>query len=596
MLSPSSRLTPPLRHGFKASASLRWFALAIIVSFGAVAAGQYLNGYLLRLAILIALYVSLAVGYNLVISEAGQFHLGFVAYFAVGAYAVAIPTTHFGWAFMQAIGVSVFAVVVFSTLLGALLLRFRGDYLSVVSLALAEILRLAAANWSSLTGGYQGLPGVPAPVVFGHALYDQKWYLYLAIVLAFLTILAVTSMTNSGAGLAWRSIRQNETAVRSVGLQVAAYKQLSFQIGGLFAGLAGAIYASYQTVVDPSLAAFDGTIVLLTMVILGGGSLLGLLLATAVLVVLPEVTRVFDQYRMLLLGLLFVVLMNWRPNGFGRKPRMLFRSADLAAPLPLVPRPLVRDDTALLSLEAVSRRFGGLVALSDVHLSVSEGEILGVIGPNGAGKTTLFNLIAGVLKPTQGSIRFAGLTVDRLSVQQRSMLGIARTFQSIELCAELTCLENVMLPRLARNPAIAWPFGQRAERERSAAQALGALSFVGLARCGDERAGALSYGDRRRLEIARALAAEPRLLLLDEPAAGMNQTEAHGLVLLIQKIRDLGITVVVIEHNVRLVRQVSDRIVVFANGKVIADESPDTVLSSSKVIEAYLGNSGHGAP
>lgn len=574
---------------------MRWFVLAVVVTLGTVAAGQYLDGYLLRLAVLTAIYVSLAVGYNLVISEAGQFHLGFVAYFAVGAYAVAIPTTHFGWTFLQAIGVSMLAVVAFSSLLGALLLRFRGDYLSVVSLALAEILRLSAANFSSITGGYQGLPGVPAPVVFGYSLYDQKWYLYLATVLAFLTILVVTSMTNGGAGLAWRSIRQNETAVRSVGLQVGTYKQLSFQIGGFFAGLAGAIYASYQTIVDPSLAAFDGTIVLLTMVILGGGSLLGLLIATAVLVIMPEVTRVFDQYRMLSLGLLFVVLMNWRPNGFGRQPRMLFRGSDVAAPLPLIDRPLVRNGTELLSLNSVSRRFGGLLAVNDVHLSVSEGEILGVIGPNGAGKTTIFNLIAGVIKPTQGSIRFAGLTVDRLSVEKRSMLGIARTFQSIELCPDLTCLENVMLPRLARCPVTAWPFGRRVDRERSVAQALGALSFVDLSRFTDERAGALSYGDRRRLEIARALAAEPRLLLLDEPAAGMNQTEAHALVLLIRKIRDLGVTVVIIEHNVRLVRQVSDRIVVFASGKVIANELPDTVLSSPRVIEAYLGNSNNGA-
>ncbi|MFO1061349.1 MAG: branched-chain amino acid ABC transporter ATP-binding protein/permease [Dongiaceae bacterium] len=568
---------------------LRWVVAAGVLALLLLVLGSELNPYLLRLAILIALYACLAVGYNLVITEAGQFHLGFVAYFAVGAYAVAIPTTHFGWPFLPALALSVATVIAFSAVLGVLLLRFRGDYLSVVSLAAAEILRLVLANWRGLTGGYQGLPGVPPPELFGRAFFEQQWYLYLAGLLAFLTVLVVASMGAGGAGLAWRAIRQNERAALSVGLQVGLYKQLSFQIAGIFAGLAGGIYASYQTIVDPSLAAIDGSILLLTIVILGGGTLVGILAASAVLIALPEATRVFDEYRMLFLGLLFVVLMNWRPDGFGRQPRPLFTAADGGAPVPPRARGDVVPGRPLLGVEGLSRRFGGLKALDDVSLSVRDGEILGIIGPNGAGKTTLFNLVAGTFRPSAGQVSFAGTAVTGLSVERHSHLGIARTFQTIELCPGLTCLENVLLPRLARRPALALPFGRRGATRDAIAEALGALAFVGLGARADERAAALPYGDRRRLEIARALAAEPRLLLLDEPAAGMNQTEAQALVQTIRRIRDLGITVVLIEHNVRLVREASDRIVVLASGAVIADERPEAVLSSPRVIEAYLG-------
>jgi branched-chain amino acid transport system permease protein len=559
------------------------------------AAGNLLNDYFLRLAILSALYVSLAVSYNLVITEAGQFHLGFVAYFAVGAYLVAIPTTRFGWDFASAVALSILGVALFSLLLGLLFLRFRGDYLSVVSLAMAEILRLTLANWHSMTGGYQGLPGIPAIELFGVPLYDQRYYLYFAVALAAATTAAVWSFTSGGAGLAWRAIRQNERAARSMGLQVGLYKQLAFQLGGLFSGLAGVLYASYQTIVDPSLAAIDGTILLLTMVILGGGTVIGLIAAAIVLVVLPEVARVFDHYRMLLLGLLFVVLMNWRPHGFGRLPRPLFLASEgtpggitverTAAPPP---------DRPLLTVENLVRRFGGLVALDKVSLTVRPGEILGIIGPNGAGKTTLFNVITGAIRSSAGEVSYRSSSISGISVERRSRLGIARTFQTLELCPDLTCLENVLLPQLARRPRLAWPAAGLAVRASAIGQALAALEMVGLGARADERAGALPYGDRRRLEIARALAASPSLLLLDEPAAGMNESEADALVRLIRRIRELGVTVVVIEHNVRLVRNLTDRVIVLASGAVIADERPEQVLRSRAVIDAYLGGGADG--
>lgn len=570
------------------SPALAWLVSGLVLGLAAWLFAAYLSPYLMRLAILTAIYICLAACYNLVITEAGQFHLGFMAYFAVGAYSVAIPTTRFGWDLYSALILSIGVVGVFALVLGFLLLRFRGDYLSVVSLAAAEILRLTVANWRDVTGGHQGLPGVPAPVLFGRELYEQQYYLYAAVALAFISALTISFLTRRGAGLAWRAIRQNERAAKAFGLQTAAYKQLSFQVAGLFSGLAGALYASYQTIVDPSLFVIDGTVLLLTIVILGGGTLGGLIAAAIVVINLPELTRAFDQYRMLLLGVLFVLLMNWRPNGFGRKLTPIYRAQDGTQPY-RAPTPAPRgSNDPLLRVEGATVRFGGLTAVAGASFTVDEGQVLGVIGPNGAGKTTLFNAIAGNVVLTDGRIYFRGQLLPRTGVGRRSMLGIARTFQNLEICTDLTCLENVMIPQLARAPRLVLPFGSKATSGTVGA-ALDALDMVGLRAAADLPAGTLSYGDRRRLEIARGLAARPKLLLLDEPAAGMNQTEATELGLLIRRIRDQGITVILIEHNVRLVRDVSDHIIVLASGNVIADEDPQAVLQNPLVIEAYLG-------
>ncbi len=589
------------RRGRRLPAWARWAVVGLLVAAVAAFAPQVLGPYHLRLAVLTVLYFCLALGYNVVITEAGQFHLGFVAYFAVGAYTVGIATTHFGWTFREAAVLSVPVVLVFSLALGVLLLRFRGDYLSVVSLAAAEILRLVLANWRSVTGGYLGIPGIAGAALFGRGGAEQADYLYLAVLLAAGGVIGVRVLKRSGAGLAWRGIRQNERAIRAVGVRVDAYKQLSFAVGGLLAGLAGALYASYQTIVDPSLAAIDGTILVLTIVILGGGSTLGLLASAAVLTILPEATRLFDEYRLLLLGVFFVAVMNWRPQGFAGRLHAHFMARDAhggtGAPAPRWDsNPSPAWNEPVLAVEHVSRRFGGLMALKDVSLSVRRGEILGVIGPNGAGKTTLFNVIAGALAPSGGRVRFGGVDITRLPPHRRSRLGIARTFQTIEFCPALTCLENVMLARLPRARGLVTLAGLPAgERVRAAevSRALWALEIVGLQGRADDRAEALPYADRRRLEIARALASDPDLLLLDEPAAGMNPAEAKALVGLVQRVNTMGITVVLIEHNVRLVRAACGRVVVLSSGEIIAESDPEDLVRTPAVVEAYLGRRFH---
>lgn len=576
---------------------LRWLLIVAAVAAGAAFAPEVLGPYYMRVTILSVMFFCLALGYNVIVTEAGLFHLGVVVYFAVGAYTVAIATTAWNWSFWSAMALMVVVVLVFTLALGVLLLRFRGDYLSVVSLAVAEVLRLLAANWRSVTGGYQGIPGVPPPEFFGRVLYEQQYYLYMLIVLAMTGVAVLAYTRQSGIGLAWRGIRQNERALRSVGIHTDLYKQLAFVVGGMLSGTAGAIYASYQTIVDPSLVAIDGTIVLLTIVILSGGSVVGLFLSATVLTVMPEVMRVFEEYRLLLLGIFFVVMMNFWPDGFTRRapPAFVREDAPAGTKALLAVRP-TRAESVLRAAD-VSVHFGGLVALDRVSLEVRKGEILGLIGPNGAGKTTLFNVIAGALRPQEGTVLYEGVALGRASAERRSRLGIARTFQTIEFCPTLTCLENVMLarlPRRRRGGGLSGPTSLEAFRREEVARALAALAFVGIGDKADLAAGSLSYGDRRRLEIGRALASEPTLMLLDEPAAGMNPAEALALAGLIRDIRDMGVTVLLIEHNVRLVRSVCDRLVVLASGQVIAAGDPETVSRDSQVIEAYLGRRAHG--
>ncbi|HZS84922.1 MAG TPA: ATP-binding cassette domain-containing protein [Stellaceae bacterium] len=541
-------------------------------------------------------YAVLGLGLNIVVGYAGLLDLGYAAFFAIGAYAAGLLTTKAGFTYWETVPASMLLAGLSGIVVGYPTLRLRSDYLAIVTLGFGEIIRITATNLD-YTGGPDGIWGIPHPVFFGYRLSTQRDFFYLVLGLLVLTLYFVRRLAVSRLGRAWLGLREDEDAAEAVGVPALRVKLLAYIMGALWAGLAGGFFATRLGVVNPQSFTYLQSVLILIVVVLGGmGSIPGVILGAAVVVGLPEVLRSIQGWRMLAFSLGLVVLMLARPQGLwpmrGRKvavPRESPRPArsEIAAPETGYEGPL-------LEVEGLRCSFGGLVAVDDVGFAVRRGELLSIIGPNGAGKTTVFNAITGVVAPERGAVRLAGVPLIGRAPHAVVEAGLARTFQGIRLFRSLTALDNVLIgmhPRLAVGVVGTLLHAPHVKREEAAAAATGHfwLDFVGLAGKAGHIAGELPYGDQRRLEIARALASRPLLLLLDEPAAGMNPSEKGALMRLVARIRELGTTIILIEHDMNLVMRVSDRVIVLDRGRCIASGPPDAVQADERVIDAYLG-------
>jgi ABC-type branched-subunit amino acid transport system ATPase component/ABC-type branched-subunit amino acid transport system permease subunit len=559
------------------------------------------NPYLLRLAVMTLIYFLISLGYNAVITTAGMFHFGFIAYYALGAYTGALLTLNLHLSFWLVLPLSVLVTVVLTLLMGIPTLRFRGDYLCIVTLAFAEIIRLLLNNWISLTNGPLGLPGISPPQIFAYTFAGPQPFYYMTVILVLGVLFLVNRIYRSQIGLIWSAMRQNEEAVEACGINTFYYKQLVFAFGAALASIAGVVFAHFQTMVDPSISVLNETVLVLTMVILGGGSMVGLFISTLVLTLLPELLRSLVLYRMLVLGLFFIAMMNLRPEGFTSGIFRHFmpnrRDGETSPTLFLEKfRDAIKGGQpgdVLLEVKQVTKKFGGLLALEDVNFSLKAGEILAIIGPNGAGKTTMFNCITQTYSPTSGKVMFRERSITGLPGHLVARKGIVRTFQNIKLFGKMTVLDNVMLTQnkgvVSESKDLFFWAQSRTVRAEQVQFAMDMLEFVGLKEKWDNLAGDLPYAAQRRLEIARALAMRPSILLVDEPSAGMNPQEALQLMALMRKIRESGITIIIIEHNMRVVMGISDRIIVLNYGRKIAEGSPEEIRHNEEVIKAYLG-------
>jgi branched-chain amino acid transport system permease protein len=567
------------------------------------------NGYLMDIADDMIIWAVLTIGLNLVVGFSGLLDLGYIAFFAIGGYTFGILGSRFGVNMWVALPVSALLVVISSVVIGIPTLRLKSDYLAIMTLGFGEIIFLTANNLNAITGGPNGLYDMPAPRLFGLVLREPGQFYWILVVVLVAAVIVVSRLRASHIGRAWLAIRQDELAAKANGVEVVRYKLLAYMGGAVWAGIVGVIFAAKQTIVSPTSFQFSQSFYVLASVIIGGmGSVPGAIVGGFLFVLISESLQgVAQSYSSVVFSLALLAVIVLRPKGIWPASfHSRLRGAE-TAPRP-VPQALdrIRGNIAgvraaesaqggpLLRVQDLSVRFGGVQALDRVSLSVGASEIVSVIGPNGAGKTTLLNAISGFIRLQQGSIEFRGRPISRLSAEARARMGLARTFQTPRLLSTLNVLENVMqgahITFRARMLSAAFGISSQRRQERTSREkATDILSVLGLLPAAGANPTELSYGDQRRCEIARCLALGPALILLDEPAAGMNAKETDDLGELLLRIRDLGVTLLLIDHDMSLVRKVSDRVIALDRGAQVAEGSALAVLRHPAVVQSYLG-------
>lgn len=490
-----------------------------------------------------------------------------------------------------AIGMSVGALS--AMVLGLPTMHLRGVFLAIATLGFAEAIRILILNME-WTGGAQGMsvPKVLTPTVAWVALALVAYWFW--------------RQARSRYGRALEAIREDELAARAMGVDVGRHRLSAFVTAGAIAGMYGVMWAYFVRLISPEdfgfAAAIDG---LVTAVVGGMTMFLGPLLGSGFQTMVPEIQRTLGVeagwIRPFLASTLLLVVILFLPGGLAsfipqrmRMPKT--RGDDVGSGHPgLNTRRHPAKGETVAALEGLGKEYGGVHAVRGVDLEVRSGEVIGLIGPNGAGKTTLVNMISGLVPPTSGRATVLGVAVGRTPVHKVAAAGVSRTFQHSKLFSRLSALQNVLVGgHLVSKPTflrrLLWLPSARRDEQEALEHAARCLRRVHLDEKAATRASALSYGDQRRLEIARALASDPTLLILDEPAAGMNHVEADSLSTLIRSLADDGLTIMLIEHNVRMVLDTCDRIVVLNFGEVIATGSPEEIAANPVVVEAYLGS------
>lgn len=572
-----------LSRGVLGHAAFLLFAVAAV----AVAATMRPDGYLANILLQATTYAVAVFGLVVVLGLCGQINLAQAAFFALGAYAVGLGTADYGLSFWLCLVAGVAAAAASGALLGLSTLRLGGHYLAMVTISFQQILTLVLINAIDVTHGPDGVRSIRRPDLFA----SSHAYLAMTVAVLCLTGYLVWRLTDTRLGRAMRAVRDNEIAASSSGVDAYRTKVAAFALCAALGGLGGGLFAGGFAYVSPDQFAFSESIVFLTMALLGGvASPVGAAIGTGLLILIPEWLRFLKSVPGLYLaiyGLAVILIVVFMPEGIWGFVQRLFRRArpaQTAPAQPLVLRPADSGGGAALEVRNLSKHFGGLKAVDAIDFAVERGRVHALIGPNGSGKTTTLNVVSGLYRPTSGRILLDGVDVTGLSTHRRTEAGLGRTFQNIRLFRSMTALENVEIG--AERPGNALREPGRAALE---ARARAALDFVGLGPRADEPVTSFSYGHQRLIEIARALAANPTVLLLDEPAAGLNPSEKKNLHDLLERIAAQGLTILIIDHDMTLVAGVAKHLTVLNFGRRIADGETTGVLRNPDVVAAYLG-------
>ncbi|MEW6768599.1 MAG: branched-chain amino acid ABC transporter ATP-binding protein/permease [Pseudomonadota bacterium] len=579
--APRVRTTPLLlRH-------LPYFLLAAVAV--AAAATLRFDGYTLNILMQATTFAVAVFGLTVVLGFCGQINLAQAAFFGLGAYAVGLGTADYQLNFWIALAGGAVLSLIAGAFLGASTLKLGGHYLAMVTISFQQILTLVMINAIWLTHGPDGVSRIGKPGLFNT---QQSFLAFCVGALALIGYL-VWHLPDTRMGRAMRAVRDNELAASVAGIDVFRTKVTAFALSALLGAIGGGLFAGGFAYVSPDQFSFAESIVFLTMALLGGvGSPIGAVIGTGLLILIPEWLRFLKNIPGLYLaiyGLFVILIVRFMPDGIWGFVQDILKRWRVKVP-PILAAPALRLAPAttggdmVLQVTGLSKHFGGLKAVDNVDLSVRRGGVHALIGPNGSGKTTTLNMLSGLYNVTSGKIVLDGTDITHMPAHRRTIAGLGRTFQNIRLFRTMTALENVMIGAERTGNQLV-QHNEDSLRER----AMSALTFVGLGPRANELVSSFSYGHQRLIEIARALAANPTLLLLDEPAAGLNSSEKVELHGLLKRIADQGLTILIIDHDMALVREAAQHITVLNFGRRIADGESLSVLQQPDVISAYLG-------